>query len=402
MTVDAAPRSLYPYQKVGAEFLASRRRALLADRMGLGKTIQAIEAAKRINAPSTLVVSPASVVSNWAREWEAWGGPPNATFTSYTKLARGFASTGSPSLVILDEAHYCKNPYAKRTKAALRAARRAGYAWLLTGTPMPNDPTEIFAWFKYLWPEKLEEIGVGSAEAWMHRFCFVRYTEYGPKPYAVRNGSELRRHIESIMLRRSLEDAGLELPPLRVDVQTFPKKQLDGDIYSDEVEGDEYTSRVRRVLGEAKAGFVADTIIDELTRREYREVVVLFYHTSVGGALRTAFKAAGLSVVGFDGSTPQEKRSEAIRAFQLGRASVFLAQQTAAGVGITLTRANEIVLVEPAWSPDDNLQAITRIHRIGQDHPCRARIFAASGTVDEAIMGTLRTKMQMKNEILGG
>lgn len=402
MTVDAAPRSLYPYQKVGAEFLASRRRALLADRMGLGKTIQAIEAAKRINAPSTLVVSPASVVSNWAREWEAWGGPPNATFTSYTKLARGSASTGSPSLVILDEAHYCKNPYAKRTKAALRAARRAEYAWLLTGTPMPNDPTEIFAWFKYLWPEKLEEIGVSSAEAWMHRFCFVRYTEYGPKPYAVRNGSELRRHIESIMLRRSLEDAGLELPPLRVDVQTFPKKQLDGDIYSDEVEEDEYTSRIRRVLGEAKAGFVASTIIDELTRGEYREVVVLFYHTSVGDALRTAFKAEGWSVVGFDGSTPQEKRSEAVQAFQLGRASIFLAQQTAAGVGITLTRANEIVLVEPAWSPDDNLQAITRIHRIGQDHPCRARIFAASGTVDEAIMGTLRTKMQMKNEILGG
>ena len=87
---------------------------------------------------------------------------------------------------------------------------------------------------------------------------------------------------------------------------------------------------------------------------------------------------------------------------RLGRnGRIFLAQQTAAGIGITLTAATEIVLVEPSWSPEDNLQAIKRIHRIGQKHPCRARLFAVPDSIDAAIMKSTARKMKMIGKVIG-
>jgi SNF2 family DNA or RNA helicase len=96
--------------------------------------------------------------------------------------------------------------------------------------------------------------------------------------------------------------------------------------------------------------------------------------------------------------TPPARRQEEIDGFQK-HGGIFLAQQTAAGIGITLTRAHEIVLVEPSWSPSDNDQAIKRIHRIGQDKPCRARIFLVPDSLDEAVMGTLLRKQKMLTEV---
>jgi SNF2 family DNA or RNA helicase len=81
------------------------------------------------------------------------------------------------------------------------------------------------------------------------------------------------------------------------------------------------------------------------------------------------------------------------------RCRVFLAQQTSAGEAINLQAASEIVLVEPAWSPDANRQSVKRIHRIGQDNPCRARIFGVAGSIDAAVMGTVAQKVGHQTEV---
>ena len=389
---------LYPYQQAGADFLTGKTRALLADRMGLGKTIQAIVAAKQIDSPETLVICPASVIPNWEHEWRLWGGPENVRFVSFSKLIHENWREYSPFLTIVDEAHYCKNPTAKRTRAALGIAGKSPFAWLLTGTPMPNNPTELYPFFKYLWPEELADLGVRTADQWMDRFCLTRYTEYGPKPYAVKNGTLLRAKLQPNMLRRALGDVGFELPPLRVDLHRLPKSDLDLEEYG-AVEEAEYMSTIRRLLGTAKAPAVANQVADELENGDYEQVVVLYHHHDVGNQIRSRLNVMQVTTTGFNGSTPVAYRAAAIEEFQAGAAQVFLAQQTAAGIGITLTAAHEIILVEPAWSPDDNFQAITRIHRIGQDQPCRARLFAVTGTLDEAIMATIRTKLQMQADV---
>jgi len=389
--------TLYPHQETGRDWLAARKRAYLADIMGNGKSAQATTAAALIEPESTVIVCPASAVPNWHAEWEMWGGPGTPEIISYSTLARR-KTRARPQLVILDEAHYVKSPSAKRTRAALRLAQSAEYAWLLSATPMPNNPTELYAPVKYLWPEVLEELGLRTADDWMHHFCKVRRTRYGYKPYAVRNGAQLRSILQRFMLRRTDRS---NWPALRVDLYRLPKDVADLSAY-ESMQADErtYSSSLRRVLGVAKAPAVARQINEELDARAYRKIVVMYYHKDVGDVLRQSFENAGHTVVGFDGSTPQPQRWEAIQTFQKGDAQVFLAQQMSAGVAINLTAANEIVLVEPAWTPDDNSQAIARIRRIGQDRPCRARIFAIAGTIDMNVMATIRAKVRMQREVL--
>lgn len=402
---------LYPFQEKGVRFLASRRRAYLADRMGLGKTVQAVRAAEELGMNEIQVVCPASAVPNWRHEIGVWDRRRDAFAfywnepISYASLIRRNWKSWEPDLVILDEAHYCKSPSAKRTRAGLglasRTVKKGGWAWLLSGTPMPNDPTELWPPIRYLWPEIKERFGVSRATEWRDKFCRCRPTPYGLKPYAVKNGAELRDALSDIMLRRTLDDVGLELPPLRVELSRLPKGDADTEALAEYEawEDTDYTSTLRRLLGSVKAPLVAKQIIEELDDGAYEQIVVLYYHRDVGAGLREEFDKHGYSPVGFDGSTAQGARQEAIEAFDRGESQVFLAQQTAAGIAINLTAATEIVLLEPAWSPNDNHQAIDRIHRIGQDQPCRARIFALSGTLDEAIMGTIRNKVAMQEEV---
>ena len=406
-------RKLHPYQRKGVQFLRKNKRAYLADQMGLGKTAQAIMAARSLpKLRSVLVVCPAVAVLNWERELGKWwpDRPDVWQVVSYARLIRMDTKTTGPpyDLVILDEAHYCKTVSAQRTKRALSEARRAGRAWLLSGTPMPNNPTELWAPVRYLWPEIAQRFGITTAYQWLEYFTFHRPTPFGPRPYKVRNGAELREAIRPIMLRRHLDDVGLELPPLRVNVDRMESTPaLDKALteYTDmeaavaDLE-DSYTSTLRRLLGEAKAPMIAARIAQEWMDQEYDKIVVLYHHRDVGAAIWKRL-CTGQRVVGFHGGTGMKPRQDAIDAFQNDpEVSVFCAQQGAAGIAINLTAASEVVLVEPAWSPDDNAQAIARIHRIGQDNPCRARIFSVAGTLDEAIMDTLARKLQMQREVL--
>lgn len=398
--------TLYPYQREGVRFLASRRRAYLADTMGLGKSAQAIVAAARIPHEfepgkfglRTVVVCPASAVENWKAEWEKWRGPGTPRFISYSSLIRKDWKSWSPDLVILDEAHYAKSPSAKRTRAALGLAAKAKYAWLLSGTPMPNSPLELWPAFKYLWPDTISDLGISRGKQWMDRFCITRPTIYGPKVCGVRNGAELRALLEDRMLRRTLDDVGLDLPPLRVDLVRLPKMPMPE--YDAEADSEESMySTMRRHLGAAKAPVIARQIVEELDNGAYGAVIILYFHRNVGSTLWDAFDAAGYRPVGFDGSSPQRARQTAIDSFQAGKHRVFLAQQTSAGVAINLTAASEIVLVEPDWTPSGNQQAIKRCHRIGQTSPCRARVFAVTGTMDQSIMETIVRKTRMLQEV---
>jgi SWI/SNF-related matrix-associated actin-dependent regulator of chromatin subfamily A-like protein 1 len=395
---------LHPYQEQGRNFLAARRRAYLGDVMGLGKSAQAITAARLVNAKRPLIVCPASAVPNWQAEWEKWNGPGTPEILSYSSLIR--RKPDHPDVLILDEAHYAKSPSAKRTKAALGLGQKADYTWLLSGTPMPNNPTELWPPIKYLWPEIAEEVGCRTAEDWMFRFCRVRNTQYGPKPYAVRDGPLLRSIVQRIMLRRTIDDVGIELPPLRVELHRLPADAAAQAAMAEyaalEADEDSYSATLRRVLGAAKAPAVARQIVEELNDGAYRKVVVLYYHRAVGDLLFRLFEEAGHVPVGFHGGTPQDARWKAIQTFQEqpGNPRVFLGQQVAAGIAIDLAAASEIVLLEPAWTPDENSQAIARIRSLSKQDPCRARIFALAGTLDMQIMSTIRSKVKMQREVL--
>lgn len=401
---------LYPHQQDGVEFLMARRRAYLADEMGLGKTVQSLTAAHWLNLRRVLVIAPASTLPNWKAEAEVWGPKDGWQFAAISyadrRLRDGTVQGGDWDVVIVDEAHYIKNRKAKRTKNVLRVCNDAPRAWLLSGTPMPNHAGELWTIFDGLWPDRLRP-HTRTYYKWLQHFCRYRNTQYGPKVYGHQNAAELVRMLDGVMLRRKLAQVGLQLPPLRVTLHRLPKAEewnldpADIEVLTrlryEEGRDDPALSRIRRLLGMMKAPHVAHQLRHELEDHQYAKIVVLYHHTAVGDILEQALDKFG--VVRIDGSTTPTQRKKALDTFRTGAARVFLGQQTSAGTGLNLQAASEIVLVEPAWTPDENRQAIKRIHRIGQDSPCRARVFAMSGTLDEGVMKTIALKTQLQETV---
>jgi SWI/SNF-related matrix-associated actin-dependent regulator 1 of chromatin subfamily A len=402
---------LFPFQANEAvPFLVKRPRAYLALDCGLGKTVVATVAAREVGAQRTLVIAPASALANWEHDWLVWRGSGELVAESYDMLIRHPTrfDGGGWDVVILDEAHYVKNPRAQRTKAALRIAREGKQAWLLSATPAPNHAGELYAPIKALWPGVLRQLGITNSMQWMNRF-----THWGPgfqgrgiKVWGSRNGDQLKPFLDRLMLVRKLEDVKADVPPLRVDVFRFPHDErfaraigemgasaLLRGMEAEECDGGS-VSRLRRYLGEYKAPHIADLLAEELEVGAYKKIVVLAYHLSVIDILRRRLERFG--VVTLTGADSRSRRKAAEDDFRRGMPRVFIGQQSAAGVALNLQVASEIVLVEPSWVPDDNWQAIKRVHRIVSKHPCRARLFSVKGTLDDAIITTAARKTRTK------
>ena len=415
---------LYPFQVVGRDYLATHRRAYLGDDPGLGKTPQALTAAGIVAAERPLVICPAIARSIWRRTWEALGHPtPTLTVLSYDECRlRGveYCRALRPDLVILDEAHYCSNPAAKRTRVALKVANRAPRVWFLSGTPMRNHPGELYPMLRAVWPDLLERYGVETREKYTEFFCTTIRTDYGirvlPK---VKHPEVLREIVQQVMLRRRLVDVHLDLPPLRWETAFMEMDEEaeavcalrelletgDYDGVREMLEAGElppdslHIATLRRVIGTAKAPEAAAMIAEELEWGVCDKVVVLAYHHDVLDLLNATLQRFGL--VRVDGSTTPLARERAEYAFQTNRATrVFLGQISAAGTAITLTAGHEIVMVEQMWTPADNFQAVKRIHRIGQDKPCRARVCVMPGSIDEQVGQVLLRKLAAIGEVI--
>ena len=219
---------LYPYQERGVNFLAANERAYLADVPGLGKTAQVIHAIMKIqgetgNLLDVFVVCPAVAIPVWEGEWKKWwpqARPPK--IMSYAKLARcDNCALVKHDLVVLDEAHYTKSPEAKRTRAALKVAARAKRAWLLSGTPMPNNPNELFTVFEALWPDRIPA-EIKTPMQWMDYFCkwYMSDQGWGPRITGSANTGMLRDMLDGswrsgskpLMLRRRIQDVDSSCP----------------------------------------------------------------------------------------------------------------------------------------------------------------------------------------------
>jgi SNF2 family DNA or RNA helicase len=393
----------YEYQIIGAEHLRDNNRAYLADDCGLGKTIQAILAAKALKLPvNVLVLCPASAVENWKVELGRWYDEAEWTFMSYSSLIRhaGGLSQRAWDLVVLDEAHYCKNINAKRTKRALFIAAKARRAWLMSATPIPNDVTELYPTLRYLWPQFLVDRQADTLARFRNVFTDWVLGQHGP--IVLRNKPNAKHIVSSIpFMRRRLQDVNLQLPPLRVDQHFLPadanlgwQLQQDAALQTGvDEEGNAYTSTVRRLLGMYKSPHIARLVSSELKTKQYEKIVILAHHLDVIDDIRLHLDAEGIGYVGFDGRHSGKTRQNAIRMFDKKVAPVFLAQQSAAGIAINLQSASEMIMAEPDWSPSVNYQAVKRIHRIGTESPCRVRIFTVKGTLDEPIMNTIAARL---------
>lgn len=419
---------LFPYQRAGAAFLAENRRAMLLDEPGLGKTAQAIEACNIVGADPVLVVCPASAAPVWQREWKRFGRGQSLTIASFDRVSRDWRRYDGPwSAVIIDEAHYLKSPNAKRTRVLYGdrdvpgIVHSAAYVFALTGTPAPNNPSEIYTHMRALQPRSLVMASNPTCgydrDAFMRRYFILRETEYGPRVVGTRNMDDLRARLAPWTLRRTKAEVLGDLPPLALEplpLHVPDAAKALADIPGEEVaavraaiEGGDAgalsalvarSPALRRITALAKVGAVIDWTRDFLAQTD-RKIVIFAYHTEALDLLSKALEVYGTAPPRICGRTTGQHRDLSVKRFQTGTGPadrVFLGQITAAGMAITLTAASDLILLEQSWTPDDNFQAMMRIHRVGQTRGCIARYAILPGSIDEAVQTVLARKTSMR------
>lgn len=399
-------RELFQHQKDGVRFLLEKRRAILADDMGLGKSLTSLVAAKAYNLP-VIVICPASLLINWKREAAHVG--LELTVYSWAKIPK---AVDHDFVLIADEAHYAQSIKAQRTKnlLALAASGHCMGAYLLTGTPIKNGrPVNLFPLLAAT-KHKLAD----DKRMYEYRYCNAHATRWSKwDTSGAAHLDELHTLTRDVMLRRMKKDC-LDLPEkLRVIRSVELSDKADKE-YEKAYEAlrEDYRQRIRegKVSSEAEAlvtlnhlrhaGSVAkiETAL-ELAREVIEEggqVVVFVAFKDAGSEI-----AVELGTTLFSGDTPTEDRQKMVDRFQAGADKAIVCMLGAGGVGITLTAAQTVILVDRPWTPGDAEQAEDRLHRIGQQNAVTA-IWLQYGETDAAIDAILQSKQERIDLVLQG
>jgi SWI/SNF-related matrix-associated actin-dependent regulator 1 of chromatin subfamily A len=400
-----------PYQDEGARWLASRKHALLADEPGLGKTRQAIMACRRLGVLKVRIICPASVVDNWEREWRRFGAAEDRAAMSYNAATK--AEPEDVDVLILDEGHYLKTRTAARTKAVYGGhIARAKHVFVLTGTPAPNNPAELWPMLRALAPELIHNKHGKPMSYWdfVGRYCKTVDKGFGPTIVGGKNLQELKARISPFVLRRKKADVLTELPSIRFDVLPVDGRAVVSDDQHRKIadalaagglerlrEIEPHVASFRRAVGLAKVANVVEWVKDQLDSGLEKIVLMAYHRDVIDGlyhGLQKALAADEWGVV-VTGATPREHRQRFIDQFQtLAPCRVFIGQITAAGVGITLTAASDLLFVESSWVPSENEQAAMRIHRVGQHKACLVRFAYLAGSIDDDIQRACARKLE--------
>lgn len=429
---------LYPYQVVGARWLASGPRVrLLADDMGIGKSAQAVAGCDLVAAKHVTVICPAVMKHQWRREFLRFGkihrqitvlgethrerlpetGVVVCSF-EYASSVNGqmMLSLRRNDVVVVDEAHYCKERMSNRTRAIFGdhcdgrggIVEKARYIFLLTGTPAPNNAGELYPFLRLA--------GVWNAGYWpfLNHFCDYRVGRHDSiVVHKTKNKTELREMLSQIMLRRLRDQVLTDMPELTISdrliepTEVNPARPILEDLWRNEpraarmieaamasddwsLADAKYVATVRRMIGLAKVRSLVAYVKGELKSNPGEKFLVFAIHRDVLKYMQAFF---GTHTHILYGGTPEHKRERFIQSFQANpRQRVILCQIKTAGTGLTLTAANRVLIAEPSWVPADNLQAIMRAYRIGQRRPVLAEFASLLGSIDERVNASLKNK----------
>lgn len=265
----------------------------------------------------------------------------------------------------------------------------------MTGTPMPNDPVDIWPWLRFVGGTSL-----GRAP-FTARYFKSRHGTFSssqtPRDEMI---PELKIALDAFRLKRTKKQVGLQLPPIHLTTVTVDGdtseiaallKEWPGleDAIMEAIEAGglsfldaQHIATLRRLVGEAKAPAYAQLAAEEF--RNGRDKLVIFtMHTKAAEMIANHLNSEGFATSIFDGGTPERMRIEHVKSFQNDPAHRgFVGNIKAAGAGLTLTAAADVDLFEQSWAPADNAQALMRVHRIGQGRTVRARLISLAKSID--------------------
>jgi superfamily II DNA or RNA helicase len=434
------------------------RTFLLADEPGLGKTAQALVAASVSISYPLLVVVPNVVKTNWAREVALWTPGRTATvvtgdghdvdafsdvvIVNYEVLDRHVGWLGRFGFkgMVVDEAHFIKNLKSERSKNVLalsrsiRAARPKALMIALTGTPLINDIDDFRAIWQFLgWiddkkplptlMDKLEDTDLTPADFGFFAAARQAVIDMGivrrkkvdvaadiparrVADIPVELDDDLGRSVRAAeaALTQRLLTAYRRVRSLKPDADTEDLIRVVAHAEIEESKaaktGDNVFTMVRKI-GQAKAGLAADYTIQ--LARNVGKVVFFAKHIDVMDQAEAQFAKAGLTTVSIRGDQSPKARQAAIDAFDNDpEVSIVVASLTAAGVGLNLQAASNVVLAELSWTSAEQTQAIDRVHRIGQELPVTAWRIIAAHTIDAKIAELIDSKAGLAARALDG
>lgn len=416
--------TLRQYQEEGVEWLMPRKRALLADDMGVGKTIQALFAAARLGLKTILVVCPCSVKTSWYHKVEEYGlnYERKILHSKDLKIIQGIniinydlvrrleiakiLIKNEYDCLILDEAHYLKNHEAKQTRRVLGKGGlvdSSRYAWALTGTPITNRPKELYSILLSMYPKALA--GYETFFRFAERYCDSVKKKFGWDYNGASNIEELAQKIRPFFLRRLKSEVVTELPPViynrillnpSIREQVLLEKELQAYLSHKNI--DEDLEKARQQLGESKIADSIKIIKDLLETKE--KVVVFAYHRHICRLLVEGL--TDYKPVLYYGGISDKEKDKAIHDFTKADSRVFVGNINACGTGIDGLQhsCDTCVFVELVWTPALIEQAVSRLNRIGQRGAVNTFFIMYEGSVDTQIYDKLSSKEEVINQLL--
>lgn len=491
---DPLNEDLFPHQRAGVKFLATAKRALLADEPGLGKTAQAIRALKQLQDSGTpvfpaLIVCPNTLKKNWKREFDRWWpgldiqvikgsatqrrkqfNEPAQVFIINWESLRGhsrLAPYGSVALarctecgghddkvtenrcevhrrelneinfksVVADEIHRSKEPKSKQSRALWAATGDADIRYALTGTPIANNVLDLWSILHWISPEEWP-----SKTRWIDRMVNTMLNAFGGmmvlgiKPhmeqefYAALN-PRMRRMLKAKVLpwlpemmfeRRDVEmstkqkkaydqmrdmmiaelEGGEALTAPSVLTQTIRLLQF-ASSYA-EIAANEETGEIKAVLADPSCK--VDALMDDIKNGDFGNdsVAVCAVSRQLIYLLSAALTKEKIEHGLITGAQNEDERQQAVDDFQSGKIKWILFTAQAGGVGITLTAARRLIMLQRPWSLVDHRQALDRVHRIGSEIHDSIIItdYVTEGTIEERVIQVLETKADNFEQIV--
>jgi SWI/SNF-related matrix-associated actin-dependent regulator 1 of chromatin subfamily A len=422
------------HQKIAIEKLTGSKRFILADDMGLGKTTSTIIAALETGAKKVLIVCPASLKINWQREIANYSdrtvfiaeGKKFSTESDFVianydilknfhdsdpkKKEESLLLKSGFDLVILDEAHMISNVQAQRTKIINSFTKKIDRVWLLTGTPMTSRPMNYYNLLSII-----ESPVAQNWKAYAIRYCQgFQFTAGKRKVWNVTGASnleELRDRTSKQILRRLKEDV-LDLPdkiitPVYLRLKSKEYEDLMGEYFDwYDKNPDESSSltvqfsklmKVRKVIANEKTKQTiefAENIIDQGKK------VIIF--TNFTDTLQTIYQHFGKQAVYLDGSCSNAMRQQAVDQFQNDdKIKVFVGNLKAAGVGLTLTSAEAVIMNDLSFVPAEHAQAEDRAYRYGQKSNVLVYYPLFENTIEGSIYDILNRKKEIIRTVMG-
>ena len=413
-------KALYNFQLEGIKFgIEHHCRFLLADEMGVGKTLQAISLAYIYrDAWPVLVVCPGSMKYNWKGEIQTWLGfkdhricilnsskqkiSQEAYFyiISYDLMRNVIKKMRQIcfQFVILDEAHSIKNKDSLRAKNIIPIAIRAKRLIIMTGTPLLAKPYEGYPLLYALRPDIFCYF-----KKFAYRYCDPQPTPMGINWSGTSNTKELHWILSCLMLRRLKRDVLSQLPQKRrhkIQINTDEKVIEQLKKTRNMVLGRKGTLECYTLTSKAKINGVKEYISDIIDAKE--KFIVFAYHYEMLNSLEELCKNKKIDYIRIDGNTKQESRYEYVKKFQqLENYKVAILSIIAASNGITLTAAHMVIFAELTWTPSIMIQAEDRVHRIGQKSEfVDIQYLYGPETLDDFILDKLQKKLTIVSTTL--